>query len=436
MHQILSRLSLSGLIFFFLSFPLSAAVIERVIVAIDGDPYTVSDLRQYARDKMDRPFPVGDLEKVGSEDKETLEQFITDKILNLEVKRLGIKISESEIDDYIQRTKEKNRISDEEFKAALEREGMTLPKYRESVRLEIEKSEIINSQVHKKVNVTQEDIERYYRAHSRRYATQDRVHLRHILISIPEKSSGEREKGALERAHEILARARSGEDFGQLARSYSEGAGASNGGDIGWLQRGQLMKEIEEAAFKLAPGLVSSPLRTSLGYHLVKVEAQETGQILPLSAVQEKIREELYAKALEERFQKWLKTDLRKSHRVDVKLAGVVFRPEDNQEGTVNSLIAAEAKRNRQRPAGFWDYINPLYYVTKETPIEGEDAEGELSGTKIVSVFGVPLFRKESDDDLSEEFPELDQQEAIGNGEKSSGFFSSIWKAITPSSNP
>jgi hypothetical protein len=198
------------------------------------------------------------------------------------------------------------------------------------------------------------------------------------------------------------------------------------------------MKEIEEAAFKLAPGQVSSPLRTTLGYHLVKIEAQETGQILPLSAVQEKIREELYAKALEERFQKWLKTDLRKSHRVDVKLAGVVFRPEDNQEGTVNSLIAAEAKRNRQRPAGFWDYINPLYYVTKETPIEGEDAEGELSGTKIVSVFGVPLFRKESDDDLSEEFPELDQQEAdsTGNGEKSSGFFSSIWKAITPSSNP
>ncbi len=426
-------LLLSGFFLSLLFTPLWAAVIERVIVAIDGDPYTVSDLRQYARDKINRVFPAGDLDQVGDQDKDTLEQFITDKILGMEVKRLRIKISEGDIDDYIQRIREKNQITDQEFKAALDQGGMTLPKYREAVRLEIEKNEIVDAQVHKKVNVTQEDMERYYRANSRKYTTQDRVHLRHILISVPEKSPPEQEKAALQRAQEILSRARAGEDFGALARTTSEGAGASSGGDIGWLQRGQLMKEIEETAFQLTPGQVSSPIRSSLGFHLVKLEEQEAGQIPPLPVVQGKIREELYAKALEERFQKWLKTDLRKSHRVDVKLAGVFFRPEESQEGTVSALIAAESKKNRQKPAGFWDYVNPLNYVVRATPVEGEDAEGELSGKKIVSVFGVPLFSTASADE-PEELPVPAESKAgsAGNTEKSGGFFSSIWKAITP----
>lgn len=428
------RLLLSGVLLALISTPLPAAVIERVIVAIDGDPYTVSDIRQYARDKMNRAFPAGNLDKVGNTDKETLEQFITDKVIAMEVKRLGIKISEGDIDDYIMRIREKNQISDGDFKAALEQGGMTLPKYREAVRHEIEKSEIINSQVHKKVNVTQEDMERYFRANARKYATRDRVHLRHILISLREKDSPEQEKAALQRAQEILSQARAGGDFGALARTYSEGAGASSGGDIGWLQRGQLMKEIEEAAFQLDPGQMSAPVRSSLGFHLLKLEEKELGQVPLLAAVQEKVREELYAKALEERFQKWIKTDLRKSHRVDVKLAGVVFRPEESQEGTVSALIAAESKRNRQKPAGFWDYVNPLNYVVQKTPVEGEDTEGELSGRKIVSIFGIPLFSTVSPDDPDDfpPAPEEKKENPAGKAQQSGGFFSSLWKAVTP----
>jgi peptidyl-prolyl cis-trans isomerase SurA len=427
------RLALLGFLLFSLLSPLSAKVIERVIVVIDGDPYTLSDVHRYAEEKMGRPFPAGDLDPVGNADKEVLEQFITDKLLALEVRRLGIKVSEAEIEDYIQRIKEKNRISDQEFKSALEREGLSLVKYRESVRLEIEKNEIIGAQVHKKVNVTQEDVERYYRAHPEKYATRERVHLRHILFAIPDKSPPEQEKDALQKAREILARARSGEEFSDLARSYSQGAGAADGGDIGWVGRGELMREIEEAAFGMTPGQVSAPVRTSLGLHLLKLDAHEPPRILPLSTVREKIRDELYAKALEERFQKWLKTDLRKSHRVDIKLAGVVFRPEETKEGTVSSLIAAESKRGRQKQPGFWNYVNPLYYVVKKTPVEGEDAEGELSGKEIVSFFGVPLFVTESADDLSEEIPGLETEtQPAENGKKSGGFFSSFWKKATP----
>ena len=70
-----------------------------------------------------------------------------------------------------------------------------------------------------------------------------------------------------------------------------------------------------------------------MGIHIVKLEGRESGNVLPLATVAPKIKEELLNKALEERFTKWVKTDLRRKNRVDVKVAGVVFKPEDSKEG-------------------------------------------------------------------------------------------------------
>ena len=260
--------------------------------------------------------------------------------------------------------------------------------------------------------------------------------MRHILLSLPEGASPEREKELTRRVLEIRSRAIAGGDFAKLAQEYSEGAGAAEGGDIGWINRGSLMKEIEQIAFnKVSVGEISQPLRTSLGVHLIKLEGREAGRLLPLAEVQAKIKEELYAKALDERFQKWLKGDLRKRHRVDVKLPGVVFRPEETKEGTVDSLLASRSRRSKSEP-GFLSYLNPLSYIVSETPIEGEDAQGPLSGQSIVSIFGVPLFKSDSTDAATEDLPSLEE---INNptpksekSEQSGGFFSSIWKALNP----
>jgi len=381
-----------------------AEVIEQIMVVIDGEAYTLSNLKEYATTKGGGAFPAGDLTRIGKEDKELLEEFITEKLLAAEVKRLGIAVGEGDVDHYIVQIRERNRISEEELKLALKREGITVERYRASVREEIEKGELINSQVQKRVNITPEDVERYYRANQKKYLTEDRVRLRHILLVLAEKATAEEQELSLAKAKEIRKRALAGEDFSQLARDYSQGAGAAEGGDIGWLNRGSLVREIEEVAFqRLSVGEISEPLRTSSGIHLIKLEGREPSRPIPLSEVAGKIKEVLYAKALEERFQRWLKTDLRKRHRVDVKISGVVFRPEEAKEGTVDSLMAAESQEGKGQKASFWSYLNPLSYIIKETPVEGEDAGGELSGRKIISIFGLPLFTTDSADDGSEE---------------------------------
>ena len=422
--------------------PLMAKVVEQVVVVIDGEPYTLTSFKEYARTKMGRDFPTGDLNRIEKDDQEVLEQFITEKLLAAEVQLAGVMISEEDINHYIDRIKERNRLRDEELVEALKREGTTMENYRASIRAEIEKNEIINRQVRKRVNITSEDVERYYRLNPKQFTTQERVRLRHILFSLPEGAPPERGKEVMQRMLGIRSRLTAGGDFAKLAQEYSEGAGAAEGGDIGWIGRDSLLKQIEEIAFnKLSVGEISQPLRTSLGIHLIKLEGREAGRLLSLSEVQGKIKEELYAKALDERFQKWLKGDLRKRHRVDVKLPGVVFRPEETKEGTIDSLMASSSRRRQDERSGFLSYLNPLSYFVTETPIEGEEARGRLSGQNVVSIFGVPLFKTDSGEDVSEDLPSLEDinnpPPKAGKSEGSGGFFSSIWKTLNPfSTNP
>jgi hypothetical protein len=99
--------------------------------------------------------------------------------------------------------------------------------------------------------------------------------------------------------------------------------------------------------------------------------------------------------------------------------------------------MAARSKRSKNESSGFLSYLNPLSYIVSETPIEGEDAEGELSGINVVKVFGIPLFKKDSPADVPEDV--LPPLEEINNptpkSESSGGFFSGLWNALNPFSS-
>jgi peptidyl-prolyl cis-trans isomerase SurA len=425
------------LILLLLLFPVSphARVVEQVLVVINGEPYTLSGFKEYAQTRMGREFPKGDLANIDKEDQEVLEQFITERLLAAEVKQAGINISEQEIDKYIEQVKQRNRLSDEELSTALKQEGMTLEGYRTQVRSEIEKTEMINRQVIKKVNITAEDVERYYRLNPNQFATPEKIRLRHILLSTKKEASEDSVKEATQKAAELRRRAQAGEDFSKLAEEFSEGAGASAGGDIGWISPGSLIKEIEEVAFhQLSVGQVSQPIRTGLGVHLIKLEARETSRPLPLSEVEGRIKEELFAKAREERYQNWLKGDLRRKHRVDVKIPGVSFRPEETKEKTVDALMASSAaRRSRNEDSSFLSYLNPLSYIFNTKPVEGEDTEAELSGRNVVSLFGTPLFTTDSGEDVPDDpLAPPPSEKSDQKSKDSGGFFSSIWKTLNP----
>jgi peptidyl-prolyl cis-trans isomerase SurA len=421
----------SLLLFFLLIFPYgaSAAVIEQLIAVVNGEPYTLSNLTAYAKTKMNRAFPSGDLNQINASDREVLEQFITDKLLEAEVREAGIVVSDEDVTRYIEQVKKNNRLSDEDLKRALSREGMTLAAYRASVKSEMEKSEIIDRQVRRKVNVTDEDVERYYKINSKNYRSAERARIRHILLALPEDAPPERVQSAMEKAKELYDRIEAGEDFAALAREYSEGAGRTEGGEIGWVKKGTLILGIEEVAFqKLSVGQVSEPFRTGMGVHIVKLEGRDGSNVLPLSSVAPRIKEELLKKILEERFAKWLKTDLRRKHRIDIKVANVVFKPGDSKDGTMNSLMASSTRTSRREERSVLSYLNPFSYIVKETPFEDEDAKSPLKDKSIVTVFGVPLFTTDSVEDA----PDILTPPPSESGK---GVFSTILDSLNPFSS-
>jgi peptidyl-prolyl cis-trans isomerase SurA len=285
-----------------------AEVVDRIVATIDGEPVTAFELHRYAEERG--------AEKV--QERTLLDALITDKLLEKEIATLGIAARDEEVGRYIDEIKARNGMDDERFRQALATQGLTMATYRARVKAEIEKSQLVNREIRQRVNVSPQEIERYYQTHLPDYATSARVRVRDIFFSVAADADEAEVAHIRAKADEVRQLARDGRDFGALARQFSEGPGADKGGDLGSFERGQLDAALEDTAFRLKPGEVSEPIRTATGFHLLRAEGDVAAGHKPLDEVKDSIREALYNEALESRFQQWLSRDLRERHHVEV----------------------------------------------------------------------------------------------------------------------
>jgi len=139
------------------------------------------------------------------------------------------------------------------------------------------------------------DIDAEYEREKHRYTgLEKQVHARHILIKVDENASEAQQAAAKAKAEGLLARARKGEDFAQLAKQYSEDQGsAKKGGDLGYNPKGRMVKEFDDAQFSLAPGAISEPVKSPFGYHVIKVEGVREGDV-PLAEAKQELALKLY----------------------------------------------------------------------------------------------------------------------------------------------
>jgi peptidyl-prolyl cis-trans isomerase D len=151
------------------------------------------------------------------------------------------------------------------------------------------------------VNVAEADIEKYYTEHTRDWETPRQVKAAHVLISVPQTGGSEAEDKARAKVADVIRRARAGEDFAKLAREVSEDPGSSpNGGDLGWVGRGEMVPQFEEPLFALGKGEISKePVRTPFGFHAIKVLDIREGGRKTLKEVAPQIRQRLATTAAE-----------------------------------------------------------------------------------------------------------------------------------------
>lgn len=146
-----------------------------------------------------------------------------------------------------------------------------------------------------------EEIEAYYTQHQETFRQPEKVHVRHILFKVEDGATNTQEQAVRERAEQVLLELREGADFATAAAEHSEDTTtAAAGGDLGFFPRGQMVKPFEEVAFTLAPGEMSDLVRTSYGFHILRVEAKSADGIPPLGEVQQQVIAKLQQEKAEE----------------------------------------------------------------------------------------------------------------------------------------
>jgi len=178
----------------------------------------------------------------------------------------------------------------------------------------------LNKVVAKRAIVTDKDIEEYYKAHITEYKLPERVKARHILVKVKKEFTDEEKEAARRKIEGLLERVKKGEDFVELAKTYSDDpASARVGGDLGYFQRGRMVKPFEDVAFSLKPGEVSDIVETRFGYHIIKVEDRKPAETIPLEKVKKSIREKLQKEMRDAEISKFIQ-NLMKEKEADIHL--------------------------------------------------------------------------------------------------------------------
>lgn len=143
------------------------------------------------------------------------------------------------------------------------------------------------------ISVTEREIVDYYELNQEKYTNPEEVKARHILLKVEENAPAAQEEKVKGKAFELLKRIKEGEDFISLAKKYSQDTSASEGGDLGFFKRGQMVKPFEEAAFSLEIGEVSEPVKTRFGWHIIKVEDKKSASVKAFQDVRGEIERKI-----------------------------------------------------------------------------------------------------------------------------------------------
>lgn len=200
---------------------------------------------------------------------------------------------------------------------ALERGGFTEETYAEFVRRELSIRRWIEREVVPGVRVQAAEVKAFYERNADRFTDPAQVRARHVLVKVAPGADAARRAEARERIETVLAAARGGADFAELAREFSEDSTASSGGDLGWFARGRMVPAFEAAAFALEPGGISDVVETPYGFHVVRVVGRRPESVRPLDEAREQIRAHLREERIREAVAARV-AELRATARIDV----------------------------------------------------------------------------------------------------------------------
>lgn len=246
--------------------------LDRIVAVVNSDVITQLELNERLNlviqqlQKQGTPLPPRDVLE-----KQLLERLVMDRVQLQFAQETGVKVDDAQLENSLQRIAQENKMSLEQFRAALEKDGIDYSKFREDIRREFIMSRLREREVDNRITVSDGEVENYLNSRSEIQGGGNEFNLAHILIRVPEQASPEQLQKFKMRAQQALEELHAGKDFRQVAASYSDAADALQGGVLGWRPAGQLPTLFVDALEVLKTGEASPVLRSPNGFHILKL---------------------------------------------------------------------------------------------------------------------------------------------------------------------
>ena len=255
---------------------------DRIVAVVNDEVITHHELRS----RLDSAL--GQLQRQGTTlpprdalEKQMLERLVMDKVQLQFAREIGLRVDDAQLDQALQRIAANNKLSLAQFRAALEKDGISFANFREEIRAEITIARLREREVDSRIFISEGEIDNYLAGATGQSGSGEEYQMAHILLRAPESASPEQIQQLRAKADQVVERLRQGENFAQLAAAYSDAPDGLRGGDLGWRSLERLPTMFAEVAVTLKVGEVSPVLRSSNGFHLIQLVGKRGGGALP-----------------------------------------------------------------------------------------------------------------------------------------------------------
>ena len=296
-------------------------IIEQILVKVNGDIFTKSDLEQrqiaalrqkgQAIDLKSDPNNVQLRKALDEVTPQIMVDAVDEMVIVQRGKELGYTLSDAQFKGVVDNIRKENKIeTDEQFQAALKAENMSMADLRRNLERPMISQRVQQNEVLAKIGVTDDEARKYYEAHLKEFTTPPTVTLREILVAVPgdpKVMNVAADEAAKAKAEEIRKRVTAGgENFEKLAAEISDSPSKANAGLIGPLSVNDISPDLRKLVESMKAGDVSELVRTTRGYQMLKLESITPTQTMTLEQAREQISERVFTDKRKAEFQKYL----------------------------------------------------------------------------------------------------------------------------------
>jgi len=290
--------------------PANGETLNRVVAVVNDDIITLHELNKKIKE-LTGVAPV-DLKRRDETHyyearRQVLELLIDEKITQSKVQEMGIDVSQNEIDNAIEKVKSDNKWTQEDLLSQLQREGISFEKYKENMKMELERIQLINYAVRSRIVIREEMMAEYYEENKKKFNAELKVHLASIILIRQHPDDEEEFLEMKKKGEDILKRLKNGENFQALARQYSQGPGAEDGGYLGAFEINELDPALKKILEAIPEGGFSDLIVRPNGIQIIMVVRKEGGKVKSFEDVKDAIYGILYQEEINKRYMAWIK---------------------------------------------------------------------------------------------------------------------------------